>query len=184
MLAVGNAVYFADEEKILIWRDGHFLGDPVPHAATFPGARLHRDRRHRLCHRARSRAVPAGPTIGSKSSPTPRAPARTNHLRWAGRPIALALTAERGFPNHRRARRPVADRGQSLAGWQISPGRNAWATARWRSRLPPSPATAACASAPMARISGPLDNSIGLYVKTLRGFSATARRSGWEQRRA
>ncbi len=42
VLAVGNAVYFATEEKILIWRDRHFTVVPCPTPPHSRGARLHR----------------------------------------------------------------------------------------------------------------------------------------------
>lgn len=42
VLTVGQSVYFADEEKILIWRDGRFTVIPCPTPPHSHGARLHR----------------------------------------------------------------------------------------------------------------------------------------------
>ena len=42
VLAVGNTIYFADEEKILIWRDGQFSVVPCRTPLHSRGARLHR----------------------------------------------------------------------------------------------------------------------------------------------
>lgn len=41
VLAVGETVYFADEEKILRWRDGNFTVIPCPTPPRTRGARLH-----------------------------------------------------------------------------------------------------------------------------------------------
>ncbi|WP_438479795.1 histidine kinase [Oleiharenicola lentus] len=41
-VAVGDAVYFSDEEKILVWRAGKFTAVPCPTPSRSRGARLHR----------------------------------------------------------------------------------------------------------------------------------------------
>lgn len=172
VLAVGNTVYFADEEKILIWRDQRFSVVPCRTPPHSRGARLHRigdtvyvtalDRA--LCRLAQDRleVVADDPVL------------RQNQIISVepGPAGALALlTAERGF-------------------FQLATGRvvplpteaNRWLAGKCISRaqrLADGSLVVAFTSVTGdggmrfgsdGRYLGPLDNSIGLYVKTLRDF--------------
>ena len=172
VLAVGNTVYFADEEKILIWRDQRFTVIPCRTRAYSRGARLHRvgdavfvtalDRA--LCRLAHDRleTVADDPVF------------RQNQIISveAGRDGALSLlTAERGF--------------FQLAAGRVAPlpgEANRWLAGRTilrAQRLGDGSLVVALTSVSGdggmrfgadGRYLGPIDQSIGLYLKTIRGF--------------
>ncbi len=172
VLAVGNTVYFADEEKILIWREGRFTVIPCRTPLYSRGARLHRvgdavyvtalDRA--LCRLTSDRLeeIADDPVL------------RQNQiiLVEAGAAGAFTLlTAERGF-------------------FQLAAGRvttlpteaNRWLAGKGilrAQRLGDGSLAVAFNSvsgdggmrfAADGTYLGPIDNSIGLYVKTLRNF--------------
>ncbi|MBI4625381.1 MAG: histidine kinase [Verrucomicrobia bacterium] len=172
VLAVGNTVYFADEEKILIWRDRRFVVVPYPTPPHSRGARLHRvgdtvyvtalDRP--LCRLAHDQleVVADDPVLRQNQivSVEP-GPAGT---------LAL-LTAERGFfqldtgrvtPLPAEANRWLAGKG-ILRAQRLADGSLVVAF------------TSVSGDGGMrfgadGRYLGPIDNSTGLYVKTLRDF--------------
>ena len=172
VLAVGNVVYFADEEKILIWRDRRFTVIACPTPPHSRGARLHRagdtvyvtalDRA--LCRLVRGQleVVADDPVL------------RQNQiiLVEAGAAGALTLlTAERGFFQLDAGRvTPLpAEANRWLAGKRI------FRAQRLGDRSLAVAFDAVSGDGGMrfgadGRYLGPLDNSIGLYVKTLRGF--------------
>ena len=172
VLAVGHTVYFADEEKILIWRDDHFTVVPCPSPPSAQGARLHRvgdavyvtapDRA--LCRLVDDRLelVADDPVL------------RGNRIMMveAGADGALVLlTAERGFFRLAAGRLAphVTEANRWLAGKKI----------HCALRLPDGALVVAFASVSgdggmrfdaADRYAGPLDQTTGLYVKTIRDF--------------
>ncbi|MBC7367782.1 MAG: hypothetical protein H7343_13390, partial [Undibacterium sp.] len=170
VLAVGNTVYFSDEEKILIWRDDRFTVVPCPSPQSARGARLHRvgdavyvtalDRT--LCRLVNDRLEPVAddPVLRGNRIMTVE----------AGADGALVLlTAERGFFR--------------LAAGRLAP--HATEANRWLAgktilralRLPDGALVVAFTSVSgdggmrfdaAGRYVGPLDQTIGLYVKTIR----------------
>ncbi len=171
-LAVGETVYFADEEKILIWREGRFTAIPYPTPPRSRGARLHRGGDtvyvtglgHGL-----------GRVAGDHIEPVADDPVfRENQIVLLERAASgdlTVLTARRGFFRLAAGRAtPVpteADR------------RFAGKTIHCALRLPEG-ALAVAFDAPggdggarfdaAGRYVGPIDTSIGFYVNTLRAF--------------
>ncbi len=178
VVALGNTVYFADEEKILMWRDGKFSAIPCRTPARSRGARLHRVG-DTVYVTALGRAL--GRLVGERWELVADDPVwRENQIvaveagagaRGAGVGLTL-LTAERGFfqlaadgrvtPLATEANRWLADK-TILRAQRLGDGSLAVAF------------TAVSGEGGL-RFSaegvylGPIDNSIGLYVKTLRNF--------------
>lgn len=173
VLTVGNTVYFADEEKILIWRDQRFTVIACPTPPHSRGARLHRvgdtvfvsalDRALGRLTDNRLEVVADDPVL------------RENQIISieAGPAGALTLlTAERGFFQLTAAGRltPLpSEANRWLAGKGIHRAK----------RLGDGSLVVAFTSVsgdggmrfgPNDRYLGPIDNSIGLYVRTLRDF--------------
>lgn len=172
-VAIGQAVYFSDDEKILIWRGGHFSVVPFPAAAPWQGARLHRigdtlyvtalERGFSRLVNDRLEVVSADPVLRENQIISVEA--------GAGGAWVL-LTAEHGFfqlgADGRTA--PLAsETNRWLAGKRIF----------CALRLDDGSRVVAFSAAsgdggmrfgPDGRYAGPLDTSIGLAVKTIRGF--------------
>ncbi len=172
VLAVGNTVYFADEEKILIWRNNAFTVVPCATPPQSRGARLHRVRdtvyvtalEHPLYRLVQDRLelVADDPIFRQNQIVTVETGA-------AG--ALVVLTTERGF--------------FQLAGQRLAPLRveaNRWldgksilGALRLADRSLVVAFTAVSGDGGMrfsatGEYQGPIDNSLGLYVKTLRGF--------------
>ncbi|MBI5766754.1 MAG: histidine kinase [Verrucomicrobia bacterium] len=173
VLAVGDAVYFADEEKILIWRGGRFVAIPYRTPARSRGARLHgvgdtafvTAPGHGLGRVVRERIEPvADDPIFRENQIVLLERGRSGELVW--------LTARRGF--FQLTAGPVAplaaEANRRLAGKTV-----------WRALRLTGGELAVAFDAPSGdggmrfdsagRYVGPIDQSIGLSVATVRDFS-------------
>lgn len=172
VLAVGDTVYFADEEKILIWRADRFTVVPCPSPRFARGARLHRvgeavyvtalDRA--LCRLVDDRLelVADDPVLRD---------ARIITVEAAADGALVLLTADRGFY------RLAAGRLEPLA-----TEANRWLAGKTilrALRLPDGARVVAFTSVSgdggmsfdaAGRYVGPLDQTIGLFVNTIRDF--------------
>jgi hypothetical protein len=172
VLAVGATVYFADEEKILAWRDGRFTVIPYPSPPRSRGARLHRvgdavyvtalDRP--LCRLVGNRLEVVAEdhvlrdnqiiTIEEGAAGTlTLLTARQGFFQLVnGRVTPLAVEANRWLAGRTimRAQR-LADGSRAVAFTAVS----GWGGMRFD---------------PQGRYVGPIDSSIGLYVNTVRDF--------------
>ncbi len=172
VLAVGHAVYFADEEKILIWRDGHFTVVPCRTPAYSHGSRLHRvgdavyvtapDRP--LCRLANDRleAVSDDPIFRQT---------RIIFIEAGPAGDLVLLTADRGFFQlGADGVRPLAlEANRWLAGKTILCARRLGDGSSVVAFTSPSGDGGMRFDA-AGRYLGPIDQSVGLYVNTLRSF--------------
>jgi hypothetical protein len=172
-VAVGRTVYFSDERKILVWRDGRFTVVPYPSPPGSQGARLHRvgDTLYVSAPgRGLARLANDAPEVVS-DDPVLREN-RIVTLEAGGGGALVLLTAERGFF-------------QLGADGRVTP----YATEinRWLAgkrvfcavRLPDGSRAVGFSAvsgdggmrfAPDGSYAGPLDTTIGLLVKTVRDF--------------
>ncbi len=172
VLAVGETVYFTDEEKILIWRNGQFTAIPYHAPPRSRGARLHRDG-EAVYVTALGRGL--GRVEGDRVKPVADDPVfRENQIILFERAPSgefTLLTAKRGFFRFAGGRVTSqafeADR------------RFADKTIHCALRLPDGELAVAF-DAPSGdggarfdaagRYVGPIDTTIGFYVNTLRAF--------------
>jgi signal transduction histidine kinase len=172
VLAVGNTVYFADEAKILVWQGGAFTVIPYPTPAHGQGARLHRvgetvyvtALQRPLCRLERGRLEPVAenPVLRENQIIT---------LEAGPAGGLVLLTASRGFFQlHAGEVTPLpAEANRWLAGKTIL------RALRWDDGSFAVAFTAVSGDGGMRfdagrRYLGPIDQSIGLYVRTLRDF--------------
>lgn len=172
VIAVGETVYFADEEKILIWREGRFTAISYPAPPRSRGARLHRVGAD-VYVTALGRGL--GRVEGDRVEAVVDDPVfRENQIMLFERAPSgdfTVLTAKRGFFR-------LAD-GRVTARPSEADRRFAGKTIHCALRLPDG-ALAVAFDAPSGdggvrfdaagRYVGPIDTSIGFYVNTLRDF--------------
>lgn len=172
-VALGAAVYFSDEEKILIWRDGKFTVLPFPTGESADAARLHRvgDTLY-VTAPARGLCRVVNDAVETVST---AAAVRDNVIvsieAGAGGALVL-LTAERGF-FQRDADGRIAPLPLEANRWLA--GKRIFCALRLEdgSRVVGFSAVSGDGGmrfGPAGRYVGPLDTSIGLLVTTLRGF--------------
>jgi len=171
-LAVGETVYFADEEKLLIWREGRFTVIACRAPAHSHGARLHRVGDSVYATRLDG---PLDRLTGDRLETVADDPFfRRNQIALveAGPEGSLSLLTEReGFFQWKggRVTRRTLDANRWLA------GRTILRALRLRDGSLAVAFTSVSGEGGMrfdaeGRYVGPIDNSTGLYVKTLRGF--------------
>ncbi len=181
-VAVGQTVYFSDEEKIAIWRDGRFTVIPYPAAPHSHGPRLHRvgaivyvTALGRGLARLTDRAV----------VPVADAPVlRENKIiaiAAGGHGALVLLTAEHGFfqltPDGRVA--PLAtEMNRWLAGRRIFCAQRL-ADGSWVVGFSAASGDGGMRFGPDGRYLGPLDTSIGLVVKAVRDFFCDSEGGLW-----
>lgn len=181
VLAAGDAVYFADEEKILVWRDGRFTVIPCATPPGSHGARLHRVG-DTVYVTAPGRALER--LVADRLERVADDPVfRENQIVAieAGAAGALTLlTAERGF--------------FQLDGGRVSPlpvEANRWLAGRSilrTLRLADGSRVVAFTSVsgwggmrfdPAGRYAGPIESVIGLYVNTVQDFAQDSEGGLW-----
>lgn len=172
-VAIGRTVYFSDDEKILIWREGRFTVIPYPTVPRAQGTRLHRvgdtvyatalDRPLVRVVRGMVETVADDPVLRENRIVTIEAGADGT---WR------LLTAERGFFQ--------VGAGGEVTRWETP--MNSWLAGRrvfCALRLPDGSRVVGFSAAsgdggmrfaPDGRYLGALDTSIGLLVKAVRDF--------------
>ena len=171
VLAAGDSVYFADEEKILVWRHGTFAVIPCATPPHSRGARLHRVGEE-VYVSAPDRALSR--IVGDRLEVAVDDPVvRQNQLITVEPGAAGALTvltASRGFFQ--------LDAGGRFAPWPTESNRWLAGKSIWRAQRAADGSLAVAFTSvsgdggmrfgPDGSYGGALDSSTGLYVKTIR----------------